>query len=133
MNNNDCFKSKKRLKTFSGILAFFVILLFIICMNFYLHYHAEVEILRESSPDNQYTIIINRIGYPGFKYDENLRIEMICKTNPNYHTSFNADIDFEGFPDTTGDTTYNIEWFAYGVQLTLHNSIQSDESYILPF
>lgn len=129
--------NQKRLKAFSGILALFILLLFIICMNSYLHYHAEVEILRETSPDDNYSLTIYSVGTPRV-YDSkcHVRIELYslnADTNNELHQSF--------FVETAAKYGFmahcEAEWLSSGVRINVKNSAlmgrMSIVSYISPF
>lgn len=92
----------------------------------------EVELLRETSPDGGYTLLITRIAEPDFPFgDDHLEVKLFEVTpEPCYHycATFKADVSNDGAP-----AAYQIEWLEDGVQVALIGSEQPTAYYILPF
>lgn len=93
--------------------------------------HTETEIFRESSPDGQYTVKIDRTGEPdriGESYGYDRLTIHLYKPDTLYGTKFSAEICTDG-----GYAEYSVEWLSDGVQISLSGKEQSDSVYILPF
>lgn len=92
----------------------------------------EEELLRETSPDGGYTLLITRIAEPDFPFgDDHLEVtlfEVIPETIYYYSATFRADVSNDGAP-----AAYQIEWLEDGVQVALIGSEQPTAYYILPF
>lgn len=93
--------------------------------------HTVSEIFRESSPDGQYTVKIDRIGDPAWltgSYGYDRLTVHLFKPDTLYGTKFSTEICTDG-----GYVEYAVEWLPDGVQITLSGKEQSDSVYILPF
>lgn len=112
-------------------LETFVILLFIaLTVLLFEARYEKTEILREQSPDGQYTVVIWRIGEPDWPFGA-VHVEITLfgeEETPDIFHRFQADIANDG-----GEGTCAIDWLEDGVQITLSGSEQPDEVYILPF
>jgi hypothetical protein len=88
----------------------------------------KTELLRESSPDGNYILIITRLGEPDWPFgSDHLRITLFEDTN-SYSVSFKADVANDG-----GYGNYEITWLDDGVQIALSGEEQPTAYYILPF
>lgn len=94
--------------------------------------YVEEELLRETSPDGGYTLVITRIAEPDFPFgDDHLKVklfEVTAKSIDSYSATFKADVSNDGAP-----AAYQIEWLEDGVQVALIGSEQPTAYYILPF
>ena len=93
------------------------------------------ELLRETSPDGDYTLLIKRTAAPDFPFGEDhLQVTLFEVIPENetpriyYRASFKADVANDGAP-----AAYQIEWLEEGVQIALIGSEQPTAYYILPF
>lgn len=95
----------------------------------------ETELLRESSPDGSYTLLIKEVGEPGFPFGEDRLEVTLFEAIPEgeayhirYRASFMADVANDG-----ARGAYRIEWLEDGVQVALSGKGQPTAYYILPF
>ena len=95
----------------------------------------ETELLRESSPDGSYTLLVKEVGEPGFPFGVD-RLEVTLfevlpegkACNMQYSASFMADVANDG-----ARGAYRIEWLEDGVQVALSCKVQPTADYILTF
>ncbi|MCM1056086.1 MAG: hypothetical protein NC517_00540 [Firmicutes bacterium] len=89
----------------------------------------RTELLRETSPDGDYVLLIEELGTPSSFFYSLDRIQVtLCENSSHeyYCASFRADIP------TRGDTAeYEIQWMEDSVQIIL--SGHESQYYILPF
>ncbi len=90
----------------------------------------KTELLRETSPDGDYLLIIQEMGTPDWPFGaDHLNISLYeQKADPKYRVSFQADVSNDG---CTAD--YEIEWLEDSVQIALIGSEQPTAYYVLPF
>ncbi len=101
------------------------------------HYVIEVkktELLKEVSPDGNYTLLIQEIGEPDFPFgDDHIRVYLSEKRSkddpykPYYWAEFKADVPTDGTR-----AGYGVEWLEDGVQVTLRGEM-GEAYYLLPF
>lgn len=114
-----------------------VVLLILLLVGLF-RYVTEVkrtELFNETSPDGNYTLLIQEIGEPDFPFgSDHIRVylsEKRSKDNPYkpyYRTEFNVDIPADGT-----QAGYRVEWLEDGVQVVLRGVRGSEAYYILPF
>lgn len=94
--------------------------------------YVEEELLRDTSPDGGYTLVITRIAEPDFPFgDDHLKVklfEVIPDLIYYYRATFKEDVSNDGAP-----AAYQIEWLEDGVQVALIGSEQPTAYCILPF
>jgi len=90
----------------------------------------KTELLRETSPDGNYLLIIQELGTPDWPFGADHLIVSLYEQNtePRYRVSFQADVSNDGCM-----ADYEIEWLEEGVQIVLIGSEQPTAYYVLPF
>ena len=95
----------------------------------------ETELLRELSPDGNYTLLIRALGAPRFPFGKDelevTLFEMIPENErPGvyYSASFRADVANDGCR-----AEYKVEWLEDSVQIALSGQEQPTAYYVLPF
>lgn len=119
----------KTLKILLGIQTA-IILLFVIWFAFCIKVGETRELLRETSPNGNYVIVINEIGEPDWPFGaDHIEVRLFENMNVNgYRVSFEADVHNDG-----GHAGYKVEWFDNGVQIALSGEEQPTAYYFLPF
>lgn len=124
------FKTEEELKKNVIIWAVILTLAIIIFYISYTRTYALTELHRFQSPDGNYTVVISRIGTLSLHKNEDFKVEMFSKKEPDYYTFFNANLDTKyGLSFTSID----VSWVDSGAQILFKNNRQGDELYILPF
>ena len=90
----------------------------------------KTELLRETSPDGNYLLIIQELGTPDWPFGaDHLKISLYEQNaEPRYRVSFQADVFNDGCT-----ANYEIEWLEDSVQIALIGSEQPTAYYVLPF
>lgn len=90
----------------------------------------KTELLRETSPDGNYLLIIQELGTPDWPFGaDHLKISLYEQNaEPRYRVSFQADVSNDGCT-----ANYEIEWLEDSVQIALIGSEQPTAYYVLPF
>lgn len=93
------------------------------------------ELLRELSPDGNYTLLIMEVRPPDFPFgDAHLEITLFEvipedeRPRVYYRASFKADVANDG-----ARAGYEVEWLEDGVQIALSGKGQPTSYYVLPF
>ncbi len=109
------------------VAEFMVLVLLFLWIFWDIKYNSDrVELLRETSPDGDYVLIIGEIGEPVFPiYPAHIRVNLYNHEH-SYAVVFHTEV-------ATGDGTvhYGIEWLKDGVLIIL--SGKESHYYILPF
>ena len=81
----------------------------------------KTELLRETSPDGNYLLIIQELGTPAWPFGaDHLKISLYEQNaEPRYRVSFQADVSNDGCT-----ANYEIEWLEDSVQIALIVSAQ---------
>lgn len=89
----------------------------------------KTELLRETSPDGNYLLIIQELGTPDWPFGaDHLKISLYEQNaEPRYRVSFQADVSNDGCT-----ANYEIEWLEDSVQIALIGSEQPTAYYVLP-
>lgn len=90
----------------------------------------KTELLRETSPDGNYLLIVQELGTPNWPFGaDHLKISLYEQNaEPRYRVSFQADVSNDGCT-----ANYEIEWLEDSVQIALIGSEQPTAYYVLPF
>lgn len=106
------------------ILAFALILCFLLSDA-----NKITELLRESSPNQEYILYIGEIGTPAWPFGaDRVRITLYKSEFPDQSVSFLADVRNDG-----ARAEYEVTWLDDGVQIALSGEEQLTSYYILPF
>ncbi len=130
MKTEQYFKTEEELK--KNVIVWLIILTLAIII-FYISYtrtYALTELHRFQSPDGNYTVVVSRVGTLSLSKNENFKVEMFSKKDPDYYTFFNATLATKyGLSYTSID----VSWVDKGAQILFENRRQGEELYILPF
>ena len=109
----------------TAIIVFFTIL----CV-FSLKISETKELLRETSPNGNYVIVINEKGEPDWPFGaDHIEVRLFENIGADgYRVSFEADVSNDG-----ARAGYEIEWLDDGVQIALSGKEQPTAYYFLPF
>lgn len=107
-----------------------IIVVFIICFLFSVRAENTTELLRETSPNGDYVIVINEKGEPDWPFGaDHIEVRLFENTGGDgYRISFEAEVYNDG-----GRAGYKVEWLDDSVQIVLSGEEQPAAYYILPF
>ncbi len=107
-----------------------IIIVFIIWFSFSIRVENTTELLRETSPNGDYVIVINEKGEPDWPFGaDHIEVRLFENTGGDgYRISFEADVHSDG-----GHAGYKVEWLDDSVQIVLSGKEQPTAYYILPF
>lgn len=108
----------------------FIIVLEVLWICFALITSGKTELLRETSPNGDYLLVIQELGEPGWAFGkDHLRVLLYEKNSAHfYKVSFDADVANNGM-----QAAFEVEWMEDGVQIALKGCEQPTAFYILPF
>lgn len=108
----------------------FIIVLEVLWFCFAFITNGKTELLRETSPNGDYLLVIQELGEPGWAFgSDHLRVLLYEKKSAHfYKVSFDADVANNGM-----HASFEVEWMEDGVQIALKGCEQPTAFYILPF
>lgn len=90
--------------------------------------NVQTELVREYSPNGDYTLLVERTGMWPCPRDH-VTVTIVENIESQfYHASFSAEVANDGVP-----ARFKIEWLDDGAKITLSGKEQADAVYILPF
>lgn len=121
---------KQRILKIVLFIETLIIVLVLFCGCFTLMNSKTKELLRETSPDGNYLLIIQELGAPDWPFGaDHLKVSLYEQNKENsYRVSFKADVSNDGCT-----ANYEVKWLEYGVQIALIGSEQPIAYYVLPY
>lgn len=130
INREDRYIMKQRILKILLLIETLIIVSVVLWGCFTFMNSKTTELLRETSPDGNYLLIIQELGTPDWPFGaDHLKISLYEQNaEPRYRVSFQADISNDGCT-----ASYEIEWLEDSVQIALIGSEQPTAYYVLPF
>lgn len=130
INREDRYIMKQRILKILLLIETLIIVSAVLWGCFTFMNSKKTELLRETSPDGNYLLIIQELGTPDWPFGaDHLKISLYEQnTEPRYRVSFQADVSNDGCT-----ASYEIEWLEDSVHIALIGSEQPTAYYVLPF